>query len=306
MLKMKRLITFTFLLVFTNSLFTQNIAPIGTKWSYNFFGATTTTGSYHLESIGDTIIAGKNCRKLLSQTIVYDCQLNQQNCRHYSKGLTYLHENNDSLFNVTANGVFRLIFQYRLRVNDSFGRFVVTRFVDTMVAGQNLKKWELETTCLDLRPYKDRYAFVEKIGELHNGFGWGRVPCPFNNLRFELCQFSTPNINVGGICTFTQTNEFSKNPPLSIHPNPATNFLKIETPHPFFTYYIFDATGRLIQNTPFTEGLQIDISNLPNGVYLLQLVDKQQFIAHRNFQHFNTTASRTRVRAAVLLKILRG
>lgn len=59
---------------------------------------------------------------------------------------------------------------------------------------------------------------------------------------------------------------------LSIYPNPASNFIRINTSQKIDKISIYDLQGRRVyQNTNSNSPNSIDISQLPNGVYSLYL-----------------------------------
>lgn len=74
----------------------------------------------------------------------------------------------------------------------------------------------------------------------------------------------------------TNINEINNNyNTIVIYPNPVTSTFKIKAPTENYpvTYSIFDLTGRIIINTQSTINNEesIDLSELPNGIYLLNL-----------------------------------
>ena len=278
---MQKLSILIFCLSFCSFLNSQTFAPIGTKWGFNY-ASVGGSGSYFLESVADTIIQGKSCRKLVTQNVYYVCPA----CPSYTKGVRFIHENNDSLFGL-INGNFVLIFRYNLQIGDTFSytptqKYLVTRKVDTLISGQTLKKWQLKSLCTDTR-YNNAYnSFVEKIGSLYSVLGLGYY-CFSDPDYYDLCTFSSGNIQIGGSCRYTKTNDLTDNIQLKIQPNPTSSFLNIETEHPFSDFKIYDLAGKLIQKGVYTEGGSLDVSRLAQGIYVLQLIDKQQFKVYRKF-----------------------
>ena len=65
-----------------------------------------------------------------------------------------------------------------------------------------------------------------------------------------------------------------RNNSLVIYPNPARNVLKIESSNDLRNtlYQIFDLTGNLVLNAALEGKNEINVSALPNGVYVLHLV----------------------------------
>lgn len=67
----------------------------------------------------------------------------------------------------------------------------------------------------------------------------------------------------------------------SIFPNPATDFIQLPDISEIATVKLFDITGReLIHQTISAEKNDLDVSQLNNGSYLVQFLDKDQGILH--------------------------
>ncbi len=65
---------------------------------------------------------------------------------------------------------------------------------------------------------------------------------------------------------------FDKND-IKIYPNPASDFFQIKTSLPDFTYKITDIQGKLFDTKHISQDFaKIDISNLSNGIYLIQIL----------------------------------
>lgn len=71
----------------------------------------------------------------------------------------------------------------------------------------------------------------------------------------------------------TPTKEVGEKLAFNISPNPASNFLNIESKAPLSMAQIFDLNGREIWTENKTPS-QINISQLPNNIYLLRVFDK--------------------------------
>jgi hypothetical protein len=278
---MKNLITFTLSVCFFTLLNAQTFAPIGTKWGYNFATAGG-GGSFYLESVGDTVIQGKTCRKLASKTVNVICPT----CQWTTLGTRVFYEANDSLFAVYNTG-FTFLFSYRLAIGDTLKlrnnqNYVLVRKVDTLISGQTLKKWQMRSICSDPRYGKLLSDFVEKIGDM-NGYIGLNYYCFSDPEYIQLCSFSLNNIQINGFCQFTNTREVLSQNAVSLSPNPAFNSLKIETKHPFQQLKIYDSVGKMFQNGFYTEGGVLDISALPKGLFILQLTDNVGLVVNRKF-----------------------
>jgi len=65
---------------------------------------------------------------------------------------------------------------------------------------------------------------------------------------------------------------------IKVSPNPTNAWLNINSPTPITQYTLYDLTGRkaLTDNNLNTQQTRIDLSTLPNGLYVLQLTDANQ------------------------------
>lgn len=82
---------------------------------------------------------------------------------------------------------------------------------------------------------------------------------------------NTYSIEIGGDCGLGISEEI---PELFIYPNPVRDILYLNTPtENILTAYILDMSGRIVQNhsiTQQTEHLELDVSQLQAGVYILE------------------------------------
>jgi hypothetical protein len=59
---------------------------------------------------------------------------------------------------------------------------------------------------------------------------------------------------------------------LKVYPNPVTDNLSIEVAQQAFDYHLLDASGKQLLNGHCWEQQQLNFSELPQGVYFLQIV----------------------------------
>lgn len=68
----------------------------------------------------------------------------------------------------------------------------------------------------------------------------------------------------------------------NIYPNPVSNSLNIQNDNPHKTeYFIYDLGGRLLQDGSFLKSKIIDLKNLEEGVYIIQLQSQQGFVSRK-------------------------
>jgi Secretion system C-terminal sorting domain len=74
---------------------------------------------------------------------------------------------------------------------------------------------------------------------------------------------------------------------LTVYPNPAADFILVETDAPTLTVRLFDLLGRQVGPLTVVNGnARIDLSALPAGMYLLQAFDdRQRLAAAAKIQH---------------------
>ncbi len=76
-------------------------------------------------------------------------------------------------------------------------------------------------------------------------------------------------------CFISSTADVARGIPLRIYPNPASEWLQVETSSPDVTrYQLFNAQGILLAERAFTDS-QIYVGELPGGIYLLRFTDEK-------------------------------
>jgi Secretion system C-terminal sorting domain len=61
---------------------------------------------------------------------------------------------------------------------------------------------------------------------------------------------------------------------VSVFPNPATEFITVNNEEAVKTVQIFNFTGRKMKNFDIVKGERYDVADLPNGMYFVQLLGK--------------------------------
>ena len=65
---------------------------------------------------------------------------------------------------------------------------------------------------------------------------------------------------------------------IAIYPNPATNFFKISQNDIVASIDLYNIVGKKVKRYNYSPYAEFDISNLPNGLYLVSLLDKNESI----------------------------
>ena len=63
-------------------------------------------------------------------------------------------------------------------------------------------------------------------------------------------------------------------PSASVFPNPATEYITVTNDDAVRNIYVFNLVGRKIKTFDVTKGERYEIGDLPNGLYVVQLIGK--------------------------------
>jgi len=85
----------------------------------------------------------------------------------------------------------------------------------------------------------------------------------------------TQNINVN----ITGIDDLASQEEVKIYPNPANDFIQIETSLNLISIVIMDATGKIIRN--LSGKTKIDISKLSRGVYFIKIIGEENIITQK-------------------------
>ena len=80
-----------------------------------------------------------------------------------------------------------------------------------------------------------------------------------------------------GVLTYAasaQTERRNDRIALSIFPNPATEYITVNDEDAVHNIVVFNMVGRKIRNFDIEKGTRYEIGDLPNGLYLVQLLGK--------------------------------
>jgi hypothetical protein len=76
------------------------------------------------------------------------------------------------------------------------------------------------------------------------------------------------------LAAYSQAEKKSDFVSVSVFPNPATEFITVNNEEAVKTVQIFNFTGRKMKNFDIVKGERYDIADLPNGLYFVQLLGK--------------------------------
>jgi Secretion system C-terminal sorting domain len=275
---------FTLLLVIFSylNLFSQsNFAPIGSKWIYSY-GAVGGGGYEKYESMGDTTIGGLATRKIRVARLSI-----RGNFR--DTFWTYLQVRNDSVYQLNGSNSQFLLF-LKPKLNDTLkfrstsNTFYVVKKVDTINIGQNVKRFRMAQYCNNREsPFFD---YVENIGLLNDPIVILDLCHALKDVGYTLCYFESGILSYGNKTEcekLVSTKDLLLESEVLISPTVAADYISINSVYDFKHYSIYDINGKNLKNGSITglsqehrEGVQLNVSSLSKGFYLLQLSDNKE------------------------------
>ena len=173
-----------------------------------------------------------------------------------------------------------------MRVNNS-SLYTIKSKGDTLINGVNLKYSKWEEQCIAIfNGKKIPHVVYQDIGT-ETPFG---VPALCGGLAQEsfasLCAFESKGIKIefkNECSILSDLRETYFGNEISISPNPVEQILNIYAIKNFNKYTIQSIGGQIIKNKEVLETNNIDVSQLPKGIYFLQLIDNQGFTTIKKF-----------------------
>ncbi len=272
---------FFFLLLFI-SFFTPakaqqvEFAPVGTEITYYYFKPFTLEDGYvYAQSLFDTVLLGKNCKRMVVP----------------GNWFRYIHQSNDSIFYLDQfNQQFRYLFKNRFMVGDTFqvnsslghSNFFVVDAVDTLMFNNEVvHKYHMH---VPLDDYYNTLTIYDRYGP-SRGFwsNWCGLPCDatYYDMRCFLDNI-IPVQHANGLPCFEDDPLDAGVLPdtaLAAIPNPTSgpfrlsgfpSAMQLQKGH----WEIFNAMGKLESSGPFTSlgsALELDLSGVAPGVYSVKI-----------------------------------
>jgi len=78
---------------------------------------------------------------------------------------------------------------------------------------------------------------------------------------------------LSGQSSYRSASSISTGVELSIFPNPATDYFKVSENNWVQTIAVYNLAGRRVNTFTYADDLKYDISSLPKGMYLIQMLD---------------------------------
>lgn len=129
------------------------------------------------------------------------------------------------------------------------------------------------------------------VGRMNYGtpevfYFWVLINVPANGVQINIlkCAYeSEPDSalytgNEGAVSSGTFINTFT-NHTFSVFPQPANEQIEVISNEQIESYKIFDLNGQVLTEEYYFKNKIIDVANLPKGIYLLQLLNNNNFIS---------------------------
>ena len=285
--------TLFILILLPIKLFAQNWAPTGAQWHYSYYGFFP--GYVDIAYTGDTLIEGQ-ASKILTKT--YHGLGWNQSITSETFGYEYTYEESGVVY-LRYQNQWDTLYNFNAQVGDSWR---MAKQPITNVVAQNSRIKVLATGNLNINNETRKYLVVDKCDSNNISLGW------FNDTIIENIGFLHDYLlpydqfdgavdgNEGGpfrcytdnnfvtykpsyteVCDYIMgTPEITANAWFQIYPNPVSDWIQISlnVVNEYLKYSIYSSEGKKVQTGQMSE--QIDVSNLPSGIYTLLIENQTQ------------------------------
>jgi hypothetical protein len=277
----------------SNSIDAQNpnFAPVGAYWNYNFsdgYGPGSTT----LKVVADTVVNGKTYRNLyLYDAYTYSAL---RNTKHFGM----LDLRNDSVFLISRQNNIRFLYSFKQTVGDTIfyvrtateQQYVVADSAKTeSFLGTNRRVVYFTKHCKKQNLLKSNKVIrlVENVGLIDDLMDFGDFFCGIPETRnYQLTCYNSGSAiypqNPSNCSPISVINERT-DAQISIFPNPANTDLTINFPSELQlnSVELMNYLGQKIEMKKGEDLRKINVSNLPNGAYIIRLVFDNQSITKK-------------------------
>ena len=74
--------------------------------------------------------------------------------------------------------------------------------------------------------------------------------------------------------------DFADPPKISVYPNPTSDFFAVSDPEGISKLKVFNLVGKEMRSFNVESGLKYNVSDLPNGMYLIQMINNNKKIVN--------------------------
>jgi hypothetical protein len=256
----------------------MDFAPIGTKWYYSQAGIIDLNTYKTIESVADTIIEGKTCRKLTEIS---------RNKFAPERSSRYMYSKNDSVFEY-YNSTFHLLYNFRAQKGDSIQIDAYPRklFVDSTatidINGHILKVQYV--TCTDGLSFDFGGKVIENIGNLNFMF-------PTHDFNYDgpLRCYSDPIIGsyINPVWNSTDCEKIEtgidKNydSVVLIYYNKASSSFITTGLNIPYRYELFDVQGKRMDYGKSNNSGSIHLNDLAKGIFFIKINNHQTVIIRK-------------------------
>ncbi len=293
---------FFFLSILCMTSFAQNWFEGSPSWYYEYDNQCLfpQNGWDKIYLAGDTILNGQACKKLTIDRFRNDLSSPDS----WTNTLTrYIYEEDDKVY-FSVGFDFHLIYDFTLEAGDAYTFPYLEYDFDPFLCDSVLTFSVLETGNIDINGTSLRFqqlqlssAFdgidsnddianfmvIEKVGAIGHNYldfpaNWRCFIDVCNAFDFGCYRNDALNISYPEENACDELTSVEQSPKLSlkVHPNPTTNVVFVESNEIVFKEInLYNTIGVLVRPNLSNK---IDMSNLPNGIYLLQLIDQNDNI----------------------------
>ncbi|MBI5538792.1 MAG: T9SS type A sorting domain-containing protein [Bacteroidia bacterium] len=236
---------------------------------------------------GDSTINGTNYKKLYKYSTSANSEFNFTSLIFNS----LLLEDSNCIFQGTPGSMSKIL-DYNLQVGDSFKfigyspKQVLISIDSVLINGAYAKRFN----------FNKNIKWIKGIGDVNYGASFSNYdflnPVPpiwdFWGSNF-LCyaEYLTPIYNFGNYCNLPlNINQVNTENDFRIFPNPVFNNLNIEISsyNNFESIEIYSILGKKVKSILLTnDNIEIKVSDLPSGIYILKAEDKSHNIISKRF-----------------------
>ena len=295
---MKKILTILILFTSLNG-FSQNFAPPGATWYYYYVLYGSAEGYVNLSYTGDTIILGIPSQKISLTYNYVNFQSGEIGESFWGNEYTYADQ--DHVYQLIGDE-FKVLYDFTVQTGDtivvhyyydfpvpeecdSLGRALVTESGTEIINNMELRWYTIET--FENSPNVLNGKIIERIGNstgyifsqpANCVFFWEQYGGPFRCYSDnEFNEYKNPSYDdpcdfITGIDVFTKTNLG-----FQLYPNPTNGkaSLTINSNKIAKWVRVYEVSGRLVLQEPIVESsLQLDVSGLVPGMYLLEVETK--------------------------------
>ncbi len=297
------LIISLFLIFSVNQGKSQNWAPDGAEWYYEYVHFWY-MGYVHIQVVGDTIVNDTACKVLEKRSVIRNLEFDTTYYRYIGKEYMYSGEDKVYLF---ANDKFYAIYDFSSSPGDTIvipqnddllewcdteGRIVVLDTGSTTINGQHLRT--ISVAAVEGTHWAIYGEIIETIGPEYSymlpepdwacvvdWYEGGRLRC-YSDPDFGL--YST---GISTECDYLVSIPEENESGYKIFPNPCAETFNITIPEGASkcAAEIYDLTGIKVKVVSLSSALnQIDISELTSGLYIIKIITGTSSMSRKIFK----------------------